>query len=497
MVIRDDPLADQLAAESPKKTRDPREKLITLGSHTELFHTPEGIGYAAVMVHGHREVWGIRSSGFSGWLRHQYFSIYHSGPPARAVSEAVDTLEALARYGVTTVERRVYHRIAPDPDGNGLWLDLCDPLRRALHITANGWSVESVPSVYFSPSAGSLRLPEPQRGGAWDVLWRIGNLQTKEQRILTVSWLIGVFLVGSPKPLLAVEGEQGSAKSVLSRILQSLLDPHAAGSRRLPKDDRDLFVAASNCYILSYDNLSGLPPWLSDALCGLSTGVGFATRKLHTDTQETILNVSRAIIANGIDGIATRADLRDRTLLVTLDRIPDTERRTEVEIWEEFETERPKILGLLLDAVSAALRHWPTTLLERAPRMADFARWVAAAERGGALPWGMGEFLQVFSAAQESMAAQAVEADHLAQALLAMIAARNNEPWDGTATELAATLQPHTQIIDPRRDAWITNARSLSARLRRLTPDLRKEGLFIDFERKGKGRVIKIGSILS
>jgi hypothetical protein len=49
----------------------------------------------------------------------------------------------------------------------------------------------------------------------------------------------------------------------------------------LPREDRDLFIAASNGHVLAFDNVSGLPAWISDTLCRLATGGGFAVRQLH------------------------------------------------------------------------------------------------------------------------------------------------------------------------------------------------------------------------
>jgi hypothetical protein len=41
-------------------------------------------------------------------------------------------------------------------------------------------------------------------------------------------------------------------------------------------------IAANNGYVLAFDNLSGLPSWLPDALCRLATGGSFAVRQLYT-----------------------------------------------------------------------------------------------------------------------------------------------------------------------------------------------------------------------
>jgi hypothetical protein len=46
------------------------------------------------------------------------------------------------------------------------------------------------------------------------------------------------------------------------------VDPNIAPVRR---EERDLIIAANNAYLLAFDNLSGLPPWMSDALCRLAS----------------------------------------------------------------------------------------------------------------------------------------------------------------------------------------------------------------------------------
>jgi hypothetical protein len=64
---------------------------------------------------------------------------------------------------------------------------------------------------------------------------------------------------------------------------KALIDPSAAPVRALPREERELMIAANNGYLLAFDNLSGLPAWLSDALCRLASGGSFAVRQLYTD----------------------------------------------------------------------------------------------------------------------------------------------------------------------------------------------------------------------
>jgi hypothetical protein len=79
-----------------------------------------------------------------------------------------------------------------------------------------------------------------------------------------------------------------------------------------------LFIAASNGHVLAFDNLSGLPPWLSDTLCRLTSGGAFSTRRPFTDQDEILFALARPVILNGIEDVITRPDLADRAILLTL-----------------------------------------------------------------------------------------------------------------------------------------------------------------------------------
>ena len=139
-------------------------------------------------------------------------------------------------------------------------------------------------------------------------------------------------------------------------------------------------VGANNSWVIGLDNLSYISPTLSDALCRLATGGGFATRALYTDDDERIFNIKRPMILNGIEEVATRNDLLDRSVILYLPEIPQASRRSESELWAEFRREHPRILGALLDAVAGALRNRDAVQLEGLPRMADFAVWATAGE---------------------------------------------------------------------------------------------------------------------
>jgi hypothetical protein len=167
-------------------------------------------------------------------------------------------------------------------------------------------------------------------------------------------------------------------------------------------------LQAVNGWICGYDNLSFMPDWLSDALCRLSTGAAFGRRALYTNNEESLFAAKRPVIYTAIADIAAKSDLAERTIALLLPRI--TRRLTEAALWSAFHRGRPRIIGALLDAVSQGLRNLPRTDLVQAPRMADFATWVTAAETG--FGWAKGTFLAAYDRSRESAHAAMLEARH-------------------------------------------------------------------------------------
>jgi hypothetical protein len=253
--------------------------LVDLAAHADLFHTVTGIAYADLAIGGHRETWPVRSSRFRGWLRRHYYDATGDAPSAAALNSALNLLEARAQFD--SPERTVHVRVA-EHDGH-IYLDLADTSWRAVDIGPDGWQVVGEPPVHFRRPAGLLPLPIPQRGGALAQLASFLNLRDQDELILVSTWLLAALRSGGPYPLLVITGEQGSAKTFLAKLLRALVDPNAAPVRTLPREERDLFIAANNGHVLAFDNLSALPSWLSDTLCRLASGGSFAVRQLYTD----------------------------------------------------------------------------------------------------------------------------------------------------------------------------------------------------------------------
>ena len=189
---------------------------------------------------------------------------------------------------------------------------------------------------------------------------------------------------------------------------------------------------------------------------------------------------------NGIEEFVTRGDLLERSILLRLPTIPEEKRVPESDFWARFDALRPKLLGALLDRVAGGLRELPGVKLAKLPRMADFARWC---ERGAGEP---PRFLAAYTANRSSAHEQALDGSSLAGAVVALM--NGQDDWTGTATELYKALTPHAPNPTPRD--WPKAANSLSGKLSRLAPNLRRVHR-IDFatDRRtdsGRGRVARL-----
>jgi hypothetical protein len=244
---------------------------------------------------------------------------------------------------------------------------------------------------------------------------------------------------------------------------------------------RDLAIAASNGWIIALDNLSSIEPWLSDGLCRLSTGGGFATRQLFTDREEAIFDAQRPVVLTAIEEIATRGDLIDRCISVELQPIAEAGRKTEAEIRAAMEASAGRIFGGLLDAVACALRAHRDVRLPALPRMADFATWATAAEPGLGLPTGaaMAAYQRNRAVANEI----ALESSPIAALVIALV--RDQGVWSGTATNLLGVMNGRADDSTKRAKVWPRTARAMAGALRRVAPNLRRAGILVEHSRDG------------
>jgi len=473
-------------APAPDKSHDERTQaqiLIGLCRAVELFHTRQGDSYARMPIGQHWENWLLRSKSFSRWLVREFYRWRDKPPGAKALQDAIGLLEARAQFD--SPEIAVSVRLAEY--GGCIYVDLCNKDWEAMEISADGWRVVGDPPVRFRRAKGMRPLARPVAGGSVTLLRKFINIGDDDNWILLLAWLVAALRPRGPYPILILLGVQGSAKSTLGRILRLLTDPSVAPVRTPPRSDRDLMIAAGNSWVIAYDNLSEIAPWLSDALCRIATGGGFSTRELYADSDEVFFDAARPAILNGIDHLAERPDLAERALVLNLPPIGKDDRKDEQQLFADFEKELPRILGALFTAISCALTRLPEVKIASKPRMADFALYAAAA--APALGFSTEAFLAAYSGNRAEAVQQTLEGDVVATAISALmdeiVADHEAGYWEGNCKLLLKRLEPFIDGDGRGSDDWPKSARGLSSRLRRLVTFLSESGVEIRFCPKG------------
>ncbi|MER6022267.1 ATP-binding protein [Streptomyces anulatus] len=471
--------------------KTPAREVITeyAQSHFRYFRTTEGTVYAQRI--GHPVARPIRSQGTTGSHRQELMvDLFNDGVGVfngTSLKEALDLIEALA---LSQDVQPTHIRVAPGFDG-ATWLDLGRDDGQSVRIHPNGWDI-LVPDpreVCWRRTQLTGELPMPARdteGKGIDSLLRLTNFATAETESLALAWLVGCLGPSVPVPAPFLTGPQGAGKSTAGRMLVRIIEGMTGDLRRAPKDEENLITAVAAGWVTALDNLSHLAPDLSDLMCCIVTGAESIKRALFSDGDVVRSRYRRPLLLTGIDVGVIRPDLAERLLPLRLER-PKV-RRTEAELWREFEAALPVILGSLLDLtvkVRATEADIPSDL-----RMADFAHLCAqidAATGFGTLP--------AYRSSLDELNDDVIEGDLLAQTVLKHAATLD----PGTEARMTSSEWLHLlsglysgDDFRPLPKGWPTTGKVLSDRLKRLQPTLAARGLLVDWGRTKEGRYVEM-----
>jgi hypothetical protein len=431
---------------------------------------------------GPRLAWNLRGSkqGLRARLAAEYFTLHGRAATSGALADALAVVEGKAMHAEP--EPAALRVAATD---GSVVVDIGDGQGTAVVVDRFGWREVPAGPILFRRTRLIAPLAYPDPDGDIDQLREVLNVSDRSWPLL-VGWLVSTFLPGIPHPVLALTGEQGTGKTSAARMFVDLVDASAAPIRMVPREVSDWFVAASASWVVALDNVSGLPEWLSDALCRSVTGDGMVRRALYTDSDVAVASFRRCIILTAIATGSLRGDLAERMLAVELGTIEPTERRTDRELAARWQELRPAVLGGLLTLVAQVLDVLPDVHLAEKPRMADFAEVLAALDRVRGT-----RSLELYVNQQASIAEEVVDDDPVGRAVKALI--QRVGAFEGTSAALLQLLV--SDLDDPSRSVrgWPTTPRKLSAALKRLAWPLRRIGInYTVLPRTGNARPIRL-----
>ena len=467
----------------PVEKQSQAQRLLEIVHEADVFADLSGSPYITVNIADHKETLQIVTGGrLDSHLRVEFKKRHGQIPGGDPISNVIKQTAAEARMAGRMY--RIYRRVARDADV--VTVDLADPSWRAVEVTSTGWRQVATASARFRRSSIMRPLTAPTSGGSLKDLEALLGMEHGDDFALIVGFLLAAYRGLSPYLILIISGEQGSAKSTTTRIIRNLIDPTIPPTRSLSKDARDLVIGAQNSHVLAFDNVSSISIEISDALCRLATDPGLLTRKLYSDADESVFLDSCPIILNGIPSFATRGDLLDRAVTITLPSIPPERRLTQSELDDAFDRLAPGIIGMLLDAVSCALARFDSITLKAAPRMADVAKWVTAAEP--ALGWEHGTFLRAYERNATRKTEVAVDASPVAATLVNWVRERHEDVWQGAPTALLTALTAYAGDRATKSLGWPTTVNQFGSQLTAIAPAVRAQGIDVVMERTAKAR---------
>lgn len=478
----------------PSRSSDPgklgsqadRLVALTLGEGVELFHDQQGDGFACVPVGQHREIRRCRSKDFRRWLEWRFWQNESKAPSPDALNAACNAIEARAHFA--DEEHRLCNRVA-SRDGE-IWYDLADPDWRAVKVASQGWEIATHPPILFRRYGHQRPQVEPVHDGDLHDLLGFVNLRDSSSGLLLLVYLVSCFLPDIPHPILVLHGPQGSAKTTLFKMLGRLVDPSLADVLSFPRDGVELVQQLSHHWAPFYDNISSLPDSVSDILCRTVTGEGFSKRELYSDDEDVIYQFRRCIGLNGVNVVARKPDLLDRSILLGLEPIAATERRSEEEFWKGFEEVQPQLVGAIFDVLAGAIALRDSIQLLAKPRMADFALWGCAIAR--ALGNSERDFLAAFDNNCDARNEEALQASPIAIMVVELMETRHQ--WEGTASDLLAELKAlaDDHRVDAQGRGWPRAPQSLSRQLNEVRPNLAAVGIAVATRRDCRHRLVTI-----
>ena len=446
--------------QSPPKSSRADDIVVLAHERYRLGRTSKSEGFA-VEIAGANVATRLTGAKISQTLSHAYYVEHKRVPGSTAIADALDVLRGEAAQSPA---EELAIRLGRDGSTDAIVLDLCGADGKAVVVDRDGWRIVERSPILFERTELTDGIPIPVLGGEIGELRNFLNVGDDDFSVL-IGWLLSAMMPELSHPILMLGGGQGTGKTTAARFLCSLIDPSGAPIRPQPRDPETWALTLANSWTTIIDNISAIPEWWSDALCKAVTGDGFVRRQLYSDRGLSVVNFRRVVVLTSIDAGALRGDLGERLVLVDLQPIDEHGRRAEGELEASYTASRPRLLGALLSLLSRVLAHLPAMKLATLPRMADFARVLAAmdAELGT-------HALTAYEGQSRRIAEDVLEADPVGTALITYMETRYG--FRGNMKALLDAIKPAEQMR-----GFPMNARALSARLKRLAPALESHGI--------------------
>lgn len=321
------------------------------------------------MPNGEEKFSNIDGEDFRAFLRISYADETGSDEPL-SESVIIQRLHDERRCCGGHPKVEVHHRTA----GNlfdGIDYYIGDSSKNVIQVTQDGFGVTTQSHHKFINRAGILPqvIPKKCSVSIFELLKPFVNITGAAFKLFVI-WLIQAFSCGSHFSVF-FSAERGSGKSLLTHVINKLIDPSPGEACSMSRNLDDLETLLYTQYLVCFDNIDKFSKEFSDTFCIAVTGGTVARRKKFYDTDVVYLPLHNTLVFNGIGITPEEADLAERSLFFSMKKLEDTEIIPERELWEQFEKTRPQILWCIFDVLSRAMQIVRTVNPSKKARLAD------------------------------------------------------------------------------------------------------------------------------
>ncbi|MCM1237422.1 MAG: hypothetical protein NC489_45735, partial [Ruminococcus flavefaciens] len=366
----------------------------------------------------------LYDSDFRTPFRRLYNNQFSEMLSMQEVQNAVELIEVMGADDVDEIEtcKRIFY------NGYQYAYELDRDNGTCIWIEDGEICITQTEGIIFRHSANYASQVKPNLGSEPEKLLSLMkkhfSLKSESDVKLLTLYLVTAFWgLGISHPILVFTGEKGATKSSSFRKLERLIDPKTSDLvGGIPKGSDGLALRLYNSYFVALDNLSSLKRGISDILAAAVTGSAVTKRALYKNSSEIVMDIKAVIAINGVSLVARESDLLDRSLIITLDRIPPDKILTEEEVWNAFEKDRADILGCCFNILASALNDAEEIEIKNKIRMADFH--VACIKAGRVLGWSEEEVSALLWANQKNVNKCTLDEDVVALCVIELMQKR-------------------------------------------------------------------------
>lgn len=453
--------------------------LQAIQNSTKLFQDKSGKAFAKISTGSRTDCVEVSGQRFEDFINNLYFATTSNFAPPSHVKGLMSLVAAQARQ---MPHEETYLRFGAANDVH--ILDLCNTSGMVVDITAAGWTFSTAPMVNFLRPPSLLEIPTPVGAGDYTRIAQYLNLDA-DGKLLVLPSMPAMLMADIERPIILLVGDPRKGKSTIARLYRMLLDPAAPwGNKALFKVDEQALMLNSNALPV-LDNLSPIPPWLSDMYCEAFSGGGFQKRTLYTNAGSYQIQYRRGMIITSVGLPTNRTDFLDRCLVVDMEGSKTLPKSAGSGLEMAFERDRPGILGGMLDLLVEAKKLAPTMNFPRLPRYSDFARHGAAMAE--ILGYGANRYVDALLGTLQSSAQEAIEAsDPVASALVKLVQGAGS--FTGGSDDLLTALNKLRPRSLPNGASWPESAVQLGKALSRVKDHLEEQGVYLEARSTNKGK---------